>query len=278
MPLKLMFITNSVDIAKIAQDAGVDRIWIDMEWIGKDERQKGLNTVKSHHTIEDIKNLRPVVNRSELLVRINPINEHTKNEVDETIEAGADIIMLPMFKTIEEVNYFIECVNKRVKTMLLIETPDAVNIVDELIKIKEIDEFHIGLNDLSIAMKKTFMFDLLKDGIVDHIIEILKKSGKPYGFGGIARIGKGLVKSEYVIREHYRLGSTRAILSRSFANVNIEKDLNVLRPLFINGVLEIRNEEKNCLLLSKEELEQNKEHINILISDVDERLKNGQTN
>ena len=30
MALTLMYITNSTDIAKIAQDAGVDRIWVDM--------------------------------------------------------------------------------------------------------------------------------------------------------------------------------------------------------------------------------------------------------
>ncbi len=34
---------------------GVDRIWIDLETLGKEERQKGMNTVKSKHSIEDIK-------------------------------------------------------------------------------------------------------------------------------------------------------------------------------------------------------------------------------
>ena len=35
MALKLMYITNKPEIAQIAQDAGVDRILIDMEYIGK---------------------------------------------------------------------------------------------------------------------------------------------------------------------------------------------------------------------------------------------------
>ena len=38
--LKLMYITNKPAIAKIAADAGVDRIFIDMEVLGKAERQK----------------------------------------------------------------------------------------------------------------------------------------------------------------------------------------------------------------------------------------------
>ena len=77
MALTLMYITNNPQIAEIAQTAGVDRIWVDMEYIGKEERQGGLDTVKSRHTIADIRKLRPVVTKSELLVRINPIHEKT---------------------------------------------------------------------------------------------------------------------------------------------------------------------------------------------------------
>ena len=70
-----MYITNNSDVAKIAQSAGVDRIWVDMEFIGKDVRQRGLDTVKSRHTVDDVRRLRKVVSSSELMVRINPIHE-----------------------------------------------------------------------------------------------------------------------------------------------------------------------------------------------------------
>jgi len=43
MGLKLMFITNSPTIARIAQNAGVDRIFVDLEKLGKDERQAHVN-------------------------------------------------------------------------------------------------------------------------------------------------------------------------------------------------------------------------------------------
>ena len=51
--LKLMYITNSPDIARVAQSAGVDRIFVDMEYIGKADRQGGMNTVQNRHTAED---------------------------------------------------------------------------------------------------------------------------------------------------------------------------------------------------------------------------------
>ena len=66
--LKLMYITNSPEIASIAQSAGADRIFIDMEYIGKEERQKGMDTVKNHHTVSDVKAVRKVLDRSQLLV------------------------------------------------------------------------------------------------------------------------------------------------------------------------------------------------------------------
>lgn len=59
MALKLMYITNDLDIAMLAQKYGVDRIWIDLETLGKEDRQKGLDAVKSHHTIEDICRIKP---------------------------------------------------------------------------------------------------------------------------------------------------------------------------------------------------------------------------
>ena len=55
--IKLMYITNNVDIAKIVEDSGVERIFVDMEYIGKDLRQRGMNTVKNRHTVEDVKSI-----------------------------------------------------------------------------------------------------------------------------------------------------------------------------------------------------------------------------
>ena len=59
MSLKLMYITNKVEVALIAEKYGVDRIWIDLEKEGKAERQKGRDSVKSNHTIEDIRSIAP---------------------------------------------------------------------------------------------------------------------------------------------------------------------------------------------------------------------------
>lgn len=252
MALKLMYITNSPEVAKIAEAAGVDRIFVDMEYIGKQARQGGMDTVQSHHTVDDIKKIKNAVQKSEVLVRINPIHDATetycssKEEIDAVVAAGADIIMLPYFKTTEEVATFVKLVAGRAKTLPLVETPEAAEAIDGILKIQGIDEIFVGLNDMSLGYGKKFMFELLTDGTVEKLCLKFKLSGIPYGFGGIAALGKGMLPAEHIIKEHYRLGSTCVILSRSFCNTNLINNLEVIRAIFEEGVRAIRDLECEC--------------------------------
>ena len=103
---------------------------------------------------------------------------------------------------------------------------------------------HIGLNDLHLSYGMKFMFQLLTDGTVEDIIKTISSYGIPYGFGGIARLGFGMLPAEHVIAEHYRLGSTMAILSRSFCDVYKTKDVTEVQSLFEEELLKIREYEK----------------------------------
>ena len=269
-----MYITNNPKIALIAQESGVDRIFIDMEYLGKETRQGGMDTVKSCHTIKDIENLRPLLNSSKLLVRVNPIHEEmgeiesSKVEIDNAIKAGADILMLPMIKTKEEVQKFVEFVDGRAKTMLLIETAEANENIDQILQVKGIDEIHIGLNDMHLAYKKHFMFELLIDGTVERLCKKFRDKNIPYGFGGIARLGYGMLPAENVIIEHYRLGSTRAILSRSFCNANNVSDLDELNKLFKLETERMRNFENQVKLYTEKEYQANRLLVERLVKDI----------
>ena len=252
MALKLMYITNRPEIAQIAETAGVDRIFIDIEHIGKAERQGGMDTVQSHHVLEDVKRIADAITTAELLVRVNPIHDKTETElsseeeIDTAIRYGADIIMLPYFKTTEEVMRFLAAVDGRVKTMLLFETPEAVACADEILALNGIDFVHIGLNDLSLGYGMKFLFEPLINGTVEALCEKFREHGIPYGFGGIASLGKGAIPAEMIIKEHYRLGSTCAILSRSFCNTDEITHMGVIGTTFVDGMREIRALEAEC--------------------------------
>lgn len=238
--LNLMYITNNPEIARVAQSCGVDRIFVDMEYIGKYERQGGMDTVQNHHTVSDVKNVRKVLDRSQLLVRVNPIHPDSEAEIDAVVNAGADIIMLPMWKNDDDVSAFLNFVDGRAKTMLLLENAEAVHNLDRVLELDGIDEIHIGLNDLHLSLGRKFLFELLADDTVERITKKLVKSGIKFGFGGFGRIGEGLLPAEYIVAEHYRLGSSIAILSRSFCNCSKIEDINILKDIFKSGVKELR--------------------------------------
>lgn len=267
MALRLMYITDNTEVAKIADKHGVDRIFVDMEYIGKEDRQRGLDCVKLHHTLDDVARIRKAVSNAEVLVRINPIHDataeysNTEDEVLSAIDAGADVIMLPMYRTVSDVHRLLNAVNGKCKVMLLAETPQACEIMPEVVRIPEVDEIHIGLNDLHLAYKKHFMFELLTDGTVEKLCRIMKDAGKQYGFGGIARIKHGLLPAEYVIREHYRLGSGSAILSRSFCNVDRCESLEEIERLFSIELKKIREEEQFAAKMTEKEYVQNSREI-----------------
>lgn len=268
MSLEFMYITNNIDIAIIAENAGVHRIWIDLEKIGKEKRQPG-NTVKSDHCLNDIKKIKSVLKKSKLQVRINPINLNSYFEVNKAIEFGADIIMLPYFKSVKEVSEFLKYVDGRITTNLLIETKEACDCIDEIMELDGIDECHIGLNDLSLSYQKRFMFELVADGTVEKLCNKIRKKNIPFGFGGIARVSGGKLAGRYIIAEHYRLNSTRVILSRSFANSKeFLTDKYKFESEFRNGIDEIKKYET---YLEKQEItffKKNLQDINTIVNGI----------
>lgn len=266
--LKLMYITNNPQIALIAQKYGVDRVWVDLETLGKEERQRNLNSVKSHHTIKDIKAIAPLLSSSEMLVRINPWNDDSENEIGRVIEAGAELIMLPMWKSAEEVSKFINAVNGRVKTVLLLETKQAVECLDEVLKLGGIDEIHIGLNDLHLSCCLTFMFELLTNGTVESICNKIRAKGIPYGFGGVAKIGEGMLPAEKIILEHYRLGSQRVILSRSFCNAEQMASLEEVEKLFKENMTSLREFETYASTADASVLLKNKDDVRVCVQNI----------
>jgi len=243
MSLKLMYITNDPIVATIAEQSGVDRIWIDLERMGKEERQHEMNSVKSNHILKDVAKIRPYVKNSELMVRVNPLHGNSQAEIDEVINSGADLVMLPMFKVTSDVSRYVDMVGGRAKVMLLAETAEAIENIEDIVRVPGIDEIHIGLNDLHLAYNLNFMFELVANGTVDKICEIIRYAGIPYGFGGVAKLGEGLLSAEYVLAEHYRLGSSMVILSRSFCDTCMIKEVEQIRSVFSTGIKSIRNYE-----------------------------------
>ena len=265
--LDLMYITKNPDVAQIAEKAGVNWIFVDMEFIGKDHRQGGMDTVQNHHTVDDVSNIKASLSSAKVLVRVNPIHDKTIDypssfdEINSVINAGADIVMLPFFKTVEEVEQFIKIVDGRAKVCLLVETPEAASLLDNIVEVPGIDMIHFGLNDMHLALGMKFMFQLLADGSVDKWTSIVGRKGIKYGFGGLASLDGGAVPGRMILKEHYRLGSQMVILSRAFCNTDKITNKADIFEIFNKGIAEIRQLETEMENMTHEEFMMNHKSV-----------------
>ena len=169
--------------------------------------------------------------------------------------------MLPMWRTTDDLRQLVNMVDGRAKVMPLLETDTAADNLPEAVKVSGIDQMLIGLNDLHLCYHQKFMFQLLADDTVDRLCAQLRDANIPYGFGGVGRPGSGMLPAEYIIGEHYRLGSQYVILSRSFCNTGKVTDLDEIRRIFTEGVANIRRVEQDCAAWTQEQFDENHRRV-----------------
>jgi hypothetical protein len=214
--LELIQITNDPAFAQRCDALGGLRLFVDLERLGKAERQAGRNTFISVHQLEDVGRIKAVLRQSRLMVRVNPLHEGTRREVDAVLAEGADCLMLPMFANAQELLAFSHIVDGRAPIVPLLETAAALECVEEWAGTPGLQEIYVGLNDLHISLGCRFMFEPLADGSVERVAHVARRHGLGFGFGGIARVDEGQLSGRDVLAEHLRLGSRAVILSRTF--------------------------------------------------------------
>ncbi|MCF8719336.1 aldolase/citrate lyase family protein [Nitrospina gracilis] len=253
--LTLMLITNHPDLAKNAVAAGVNRIFVDLEVIGKKERQGHLDTWISGHSMDDARRVREAIPDAELLIRLNPPHPGIEQEIEEALAIGPELLMLPMFRTADELARFSEQVGGRAGVVPLVETPEAADALESIVRVPGLKEVYIGLNDLHLGLKQNFIFQPLADGMVDALAKTILNAGLPFGFGGIARIGEGQLPGEMVLGEHLRLGSSSVILSRTFQRGLVEEDGRVDHSKLKYEIEKLREHEEYLQRRSPEQIE-----------------------
>lgn len=250
----LLIIAENVEQAELFQKAGVDIIFFDLETLGKKSRQKGLNSFITKNKITSLPRFRKVINKSKLLVRVNPINSNSAEEIKTVLESKPDIIMLPMVKTADEVIIFDNLVSDKAEKLIMIETSESLEKVDEIIKASKNSDFFIGLNDLHLSLGMSFMFEPLSNGIIEHLSDIFNASNIKFGFGGIAKLGEGLLSSKLILSEHIRLGSSFVILSKSYKENTSNKNFDIEIKKIREHIQLLKSSPKTLLDDNKHEL------------------------
>lgn len=225
---KLTLWTNDPALAARADAAGVDRIGLDLETLGKAERQPAkLGTWISPHSPDQLPALRAAIQRGKLFSRINPINPGSRDEINLLLDYGVQVMMLPMFKTPEEVATFVELVDGRCEKVLLLEHRDAADRVEEIVKVPGLTEVHVGLNDLTLSLKMSNRFAVISSDLMDRVSRAVNVAGLRFGVGGLGRTGDNDVPipSDLIYAQYPRIKASAALVARAFLGKNMEVDL-----------------------------------------------------
>ena len=225
-PFSLLLFATDPDLVKRAVAAGVGGIVVDRENKGKTDRQRGADTQVNFDTVEDLRRVRAATDAL-VICRVNGYGPHTAAEIDECLAAGADEILLPMVRSVAEVETTLALVGDRGGLGILVETNDAVDIAGALGKLP-LARVYVGLNDLMIDRGSAHQFEAVADGTVERVRESFHV---PFGFGGLTLPERGApIPCRLLMSEMTRLGCSFSFLRRSFLADVRGRDLAVEVP------------------------------------------------
>ena len=188
-----------------------------LDRLGKAERQQGLNTWISPHRLDELGAVAGALERAAPFARTNPVHAGTEHEVRGLLRQGATVLMLPMFRAPEEVARFVGCVDGGATVVLLLETIEALERVDEIVAVDGVNEVHVGLNDLALALGLPNRFAVLCSPAMERISAASRRRAavrlrrdRPRGRSGLP------IPSDLIYAQYARLGGRAALVSRVF--------------------------------------------------------------
>jgi 2-keto-3-deoxy-L-rhamnonate aldolase RhmA len=210
--------TSDPAMARAADIAGIDRVGVDLEHLGKQERQAHRGTWISPHREEDLDTLRPALSRAKLFARTNRINPDSEREIESVLARGAQVLMLAMAMDAREAEQFVRLIDGRATIVLLIEHIDAVRNAESIASVDGVDEVHVGLNDLAISLGLANRWKTLTGDLMLECGKSVRRAGRRFGFGGIGRAKDDTlpIPGDLVYAEYARTGATAALVARSF--------------------------------------------------------------
>ena len=215
----LTLVTDDADLAAEADAAGVQRIGIDLERLGKAGRQAEHPQARiSSHVLEDLERLAPRLTRAKLFCRLDPPHPGTGEQIERALGLGAGVLMLPYFAEAADAARFLELVDGRAETVLLVETAPAAWRVELLAALDGLDEVMVGLNDLSWNMGVSNRFSLLASPLMQALATAVRAAGRRFSAGGLGRWDDDDLQSppDLIYAQYPRLQAQGAWLARSF--------------------------------------------------------------
>jgi hypothetical protein len=250
--LELFLFTSDAEFANAAVAAGVSGIVIDWESEGKRLRQKYADTEINADTILDLRRVRAAVG-ARILCRINSVGSGLRREIDAAVAEGADEVLVPMVRAVDEVREVLEYARGRIGVGILVETTDSVRIAAELAALP-LARIYVGLNDLAIERDSPSIFSAVLDGTVDRVRRAVRV---PFGFAGVTLPELGdPIPCRLLIGELARLRCSFTFLRRSFRRDIVGRDIGLEVPRMRRAIGEAFDRTPGEVARDRAELEQ----------------------
>jgi hypothetical protein len=223
--------TDDPVLAAQADAAGIDRIGPDFELLGKERRQQGLGYRISAHRVDRLPALRATLSHAKLFARTDPLHAGTALQVRRLLDAGVEVLMLPMFTRADEVARFVNLVAGRADVVLLLEQATAIADLDAILSVEGVTEVHVGINDLALSLGEPNRFALLTTPLLEDVALRVHAAGLPLGIGGIGRLDDASLPlpPDLIYAQHARLGAVGALIARTFLAPGVELAAEVQR-------------------------------------------------
>lgn len=210
--LEILLFTHDTNYAAAATAAGISAVVVDWEWTGKSARQSGWNTEINQGTEADLIAMRRVV-AGKLICRINNHPTLRIAELRRAAQLGANEVLLPMVRSVTEVEECLAALPNDCSLGILAETAEALALAEQWARLP-LSRVYLGLNDLQIDTGRKTLFEPLADGSVETFRE---RYGGPFGFAGVTRPDLGSpVPCRLLLAEMARQSCSFAVARRSF--------------------------------------------------------------
>jgi hypothetical protein len=211
--LRLMLFTTDPRVARVAIDAGVAGLVVDWETKGKRARQLGADTEVNEDGPDDLERLAGL-GAEHLMCRVDSPGSETTAQVERALACGATDLLLPMVRHPSEVERFLDTIDGRARAGILVETVEAVDCVKELARFP-LTWVYLGLNDLAISRRSSFLFEPLIDGTAERVRSAFVEPA--FGLAGVTSLRAGApIPCALLVAEMARLDLGFSFLRRSF--------------------------------------------------------------
>lgn len=182
----LTLLTRVPEWAAAGAKAQIDYIGVDIERIGKADRQAKIKEARiNDHGLEHLPSLRAAGSDIMLFARLNPLRTGSAEEIEHALALGAQVLMLPQFKCGAEVAEFCSLVAGRARVVPLLEDVAALDDLDAVLAACRDGEIMVGLNDLARSLGLAHPLCLANSQILEEFGSAARAHGVLWGFGGI---------------------------------------------------------------------------------------------